>query len=117
MKTFFRWLVVVGIIFQFLSPSAYAAWKNIVADNGRKAAEYISLLKAGAEPDSIKRPFLRHVNTYEAKQQKKRFIKAMDEAEELARAGRHEQIMELEIDWRGSDEQSDGYMPRKKAAY
>ena len=117
MRTVFRWLVVVGIILQFLSPSAYAGWKNIVADNGRKAAEYISLLKAGAEPGSIERPFLRHVNTYEAKQQKKRFIKAMDEAEELARAGRHEQIMELEIDWQGSDGQTDGYTPRKKAAY
>jgi hypothetical protein len=117
MKTVFRWLVVVGIILQFSSLSAYAGWKNIVADNGRKAAEYISLLKAGAEPDSIKRPFLRHVNTYEAKQQKKRFIKAMDEAEELARAGRHEQIMELEIDWRGSEGQTDSDTPRKKAAY
>jgi hypothetical protein len=99
MKTVLRWLVVVGVILQFLTPSAYAGWKNIVGDNEKKAAEYISQLKAGAVPGSIERPSMRHTDKFQAKKQQRRFNQAMDEAEKLARAGRHEQITELEIGW------------------
>ena len=104
MKTVLRWLLPAVVVFQLASPSAYAGWKERVADNGRKAAEYISQLKAGAEPGGIQRPIMRHINTFEAKQQQKRFNAAMDEAEALARAGKHEQIQELDP---GSDDSSE----------
>jgi hypothetical protein len=116
MKTVLRWLVVVGIIFQFLPPSAYAGWKNIVADNEKRAAEYISLLKAGADPGSIERPSMRHADKFQAKKQQRRFYQAMDRAEELARAGRHEQITELEIGWENFYE-TESKPKRKRSGY
>jgi hypothetical protein len=99
MRTVFRWLILVGIVLQFLVPSAYAGWKNRVAANEQQAAEYISQLEAGAPPGSIERPILRHIDRYQAKQEKKRFDQAMDEAEALARAGRRDQIRALELEW------------------
>ncbi len=116
MKTVLRWLAVVGIILQFLTPSAYADWKNIVAVNEKKAAEYISLLKAGADPGSIERPNMRHTDKFQAKKQQRRFYQAMDEAEELARAGRHEQITELEVGWEGLYE-AEREPKRKRSGY
>ena len=70
-----------------------------MAANEQLAAEYITQLKAGAQPGSIERPILRHIDRYDAKQEKKRFNQAMDEAEALARAGRRDLIRELEVEW------------------
>jgi hypothetical protein len=100
MKTFFRWVLMVGIVFQFLSSPAYAWWKAKVAVNERMAAEYIARLKDGADPGSVERPAMRFISQYQAKQEQKKFIKAMDEAEEFARAGKHDQIQELESEYR-----------------
>ncbi len=92
MRTVFRWLITMVVVLHLLAPVAHAGWKSKVAGNERRATEYISLLKAGEEPGSIKRPFMRHINRYQAKQQQKRLNQAMDDAEALALAGRHDEI-------------------------
>ena len=113
MRTFFRWLVTIALVLHFLAPMAYAGWKNKVASNERRAAEYISLLKAGEEPGSIKRPIMRHISHYQAKQLQKKLIRAMDDAEALARAGKHYQIKELERITNSSHERTSTYTKRK----
>lgn len=109
MRTVFRWLMVVGIVLHFSSLSAHAWWKDLVVDNEKSAAEYISELKAGAEPGSIERPPLRHINRFEAKQEKRRLIEAMNEAENLARTGKRDQIKELEVKSSSSSEEKGSY--------
>jgi hypothetical protein len=64
------------------------------------AAEYISQLKAGADPGSIERPAMRFISQYQAKQEQTKFIKTMGEEEALARAGKHDQRQELESEYR-----------------
>lgn len=117
MTTILRWLVPMAIILLFSIPSASAGWKNRVADNEEKAAEYISQLKAGMEPGSIERPQMRHINTYKAKQRQTILNKAMDEAEELARSGKHDEIQELEEYEIDPAEQTGGYPRRSKSNY
>jgi hypothetical protein len=117
MKTVFRWLLLMTIVLPFVSTSAYAGWKDVLADNNRKTAEYINQLKDGADPAGLERPFLRHINVYEAKQQKRRFIEAMDEAERLARAGKHDQIKALAIDGSDAADQSGSERQRREAKY
>lgn len=117
MRSVFRWLVAIGIVLQFLTPSAYAGWKNRSTINAEMATEYISQLKAGAQPGSINRPTLRHINNYKAKQQRKMFIQAMDEAEALARAGKRDQIREFEFTRGNLVEQSGSSPQRSKSTY
>lgn len=96
MKDILRWLVFMGIVLQYIFSSAFAEASK--ADpNVRKAVEYISQLKAGANPDNLKRPQLRYLRGYNAKQLNKQLRKAMDDAEALARAGKQDEIKEIEV--------------------
>lgn len=107
-----RGLLMIGIVLQLLSVPAHAWWKAKVAINEKNAAEYIEKLKSGADPDSVRRPTMRFIEKIQAKNEQKRFFKAMDEAEALARAGKHEEIRELELkyqDLRTQEQKDSGY--------
>lgn len=117
MKKMFKILVVFGVIFQFLSSPVYANWKEKITNNQLKAKEYISQLKAGANPDSLTRPHLRRVDKYKVKQSNKEIKKAMDEAEALARAGKHDLIMEPEFAIQGISEERAKELQNKKGKY
>lgn len=93
------WLLAAGLVFQLSVLPAHAYWKDRVAINEKNAAEYIARLKAGADPDYVKRPAMRFGKEYQAKKEQKRFQQAMDEAEELSRAGRAREIKELELQY------------------
>lgn len=107
-----RWLLIIGMVLQSTSLPAHAWWKAKVAINEKNAAEYIEKLKSGADPNSVVRPTMRFIKKIQAKNEQKRFFKAMDEAEALARAGKHEEIKELELkyqDLKSQDREDDGY--------
>lgn len=108
-----RWLLAVSLVLQLLSLPAHAFWKDKVAINEKNAAEYIEKLKSGANPNHTRRPTMRFIKDYQAKQEQKRFHKAMDEAETLARAGRPEEIKELELKYQDREK----YRDRKDSGY
>jgi len=56
MRTALKWLMVMEIVFQFLSSSVYGGTRNIIIKNQLKAQEYITQIKAGADPNSLTRP-------------------------------------------------------------
>ena len=101
MARFFRVLLLIGMILQLSSLPAHAFWKHKVAVNERMAAEYIEKLQSGADPDEVERPAMRFIEKIQAKHEQDRFITAMDEAEELAREGNHDQIPDLEMNYQG----------------
>lgn len=105
MKKTIKLLIVMGIIFGFLSSPAYGGWKETVTNNQVKATEYINQLKTGADPNSLTRPNLRRKNHYKAKQSYREIGKAMDEAEALARAGKAKLIKEPEFVIKGVSEE------------
>ena len=112
MGRMFRWLLMIGIILQLSSLPAHAWWKAKVAINEKNAAEYIEKLKSGEDPNRVKRPTMRFIDKYQAKQEQKKFKKAMDEAEALARTGRPEEIKELELkyqDLKTQEREDSGY--------
>jgi len=94
MKMIVRWLVVMGIVLQLLAQVAYAGKAD---SNARQAADYISQLRAGANPNTLKRPQLRHLRGYSARQLNNHLTKAMDDAEALARAGKQDRIILIEV--------------------
>lgn len=94
-----RALLLIGIILQLSSLPAHAYWKHKVAVNEKNAAEYIEKLKSGEDPDRVRRPTMRFIEKYEAKQEQKRFLRAMDEAEKLAREGRPKLIPDLKLNY------------------
>lgn len=83
--------LLVLITALLLSLPAYA-WKNKIVNNQIKAADYIVKLKNGANPDKLQRPRIRRDEKAAAKAANQELHAAMDEAERLARAGRHDQI-------------------------
>lgn len=83
----------VFIVFCLSSP-LYAGWKEKVMSNQILASEYIQTLQAGADPAKVERPHLRRIDNYRAKQARAEIVKAMEDAEKLARAGNH-QLIEL----------------------
>ena len=108
-----RWLLAVGMVLQFLSLPAHAFWKDKVAINERNAAEYIDKLKSGANPNSVRRPTMRFIEDFPAKKEQKRFHKAMDEAEALARAGKPELIKDLELKYQDREK----FREKEKSVY
>jgi 1,2-phenylacetyl-CoA epoxidase catalytic subunit len=98
MTRFLCWLIAVGVAVQLFMPSAFAArWEIKSARNEMKVAEYINQLRDGVNPGSLDRPTLRFISNYQAKQRRKVLIQAMEEAETLARAGKHKQIQGLDL--------------------
>ena len=97
MKNYLRTLFIMAMLLPALSSPLYAGWRDQLAANERKAAEYISQLKNGRDPDSIQRPILQRINQAKSRQEKKRLTQAMDEAEVFAKEGRQNEIKELEI--------------------
>jgi hypothetical protein len=81
-------LLVLSVVF-VLNNSALAGWKEKIANNQIKVAEYIMQLKNGASPDNVPRPTLRREDKYKAKIANKELRQAMDEAEQLAREGKN----------------------------
>ncbi len=104
MNITFRWLMVAAIVFQLLASPVYGASKAIITRNQLKAIEYITQLKAGADPNSLTRPQLRRHNKWKVKQSRREINKAMDEAEALARAGKHHLIQKPEFVYKGLSE-------------
>jgi hypothetical protein len=94
MKSIICQFLAVIAMFLFLSSPLYAGWKEKVTSNQILASEYIQKLQAGADPAKVERPHLRRIDNYKAKQARSEIIKAMDNAEKLARAGKH-QLIEL----------------------
>ena len=80
-------LLVISVVLTLNNPAL--AWKNKIAANQVKVAEYITTLKNGANPNNVQRPTLRRENKYKAKAANKELKQAMDEAEQLAREGKH----------------------------
>ncbi len=87
MKRITTGLLVIGTALLLALP-AYA-WKNKIVTNQLKAAEYIVKLKNGANPDKLQRPRIRRDEKAKAKAANQELRAAMDEAERLARAGKH----------------------------
>ncbi len=83
-------LLLISLMLVMASPSF--AWKNKIVTNQFKAADYISQLQKGANPDKLKRPTIRRDEKASAKAANRELRDAMDEAEKLARTGKHELI-------------------------
>ena len=92
-----RGLLIIGTILLVSILPAHAYWKHKVAVNERMAEEYIEKLQAGADPKEVERPTMRFISHYQAMQEQDRLINAMDEAEALAKEGKHELIPEIEL--------------------
>ena len=71
---------------------AYGGWKEKIAGNQIRVAEYITKLQKGANPDRLERPKLRRDKKSGAKVANRELREAMDSAEKLARAGKHKKI-------------------------
>lgn len=90
MKSGVKIFVTLGLILLFLTP-AYA-WKSKIAKNQLRVAAYITELRKGGHPDKIERPKLRRDQKAKANAVNRELRAAMDEAEKLARAGKHKKI-------------------------
>jgi len=104
MRMSFRWFLLAGIVLLFLITPVYGGWKEVVTKNQIKATEYISQLKSGADPDSLTRPKLKRGNKAKSKKSHREILKAMDEAETLARSGKHDLIEKPEFFYKGVSE-------------
>jgi hypothetical protein len=88
MKTVIRWLLVAGILLQFLCSPLYAGYEGKITRNQIRAREYIAQLQNCADPNKLERPQLRRDKRTKMKRSVREINKAMDEAEALARAGK-----------------------------
>jgi hypothetical protein len=102
------------VIFFFLSSPLYAGWKEKVTSNQILASEYIQKLKSGADPARIERPHLRRIDNFRAKQARSEIIKAMEKAEKLARAGKHQLIEQPEFTFKPLSEEKYNELRDKK---
>lgn len=85
-------VLLIFAVLALLSSPAMAGWKEKVTRNQNNARAYIEQLMNGADPDSLERPHVRRDDKYQAKQANREIREAMDQAEKLAREGKHEQI-------------------------
>ena len=104
MKTYIRGSVIAGIFLLSLVYPTFANWKARVTQNQIKAAKYITQLKNGANPDTIKRPQLRRDKSWKAKQSQKEIAAAMTKAEKLARSGKQNLITQPIFKFNGLSE-------------
>jgi hypothetical protein len=104
MTTVSKWLIVAGIVLQFLCSPVYSGYQGKITRNQIRAKEYIGQLKAGANPNTLERPQLRRDKKTKMKRSRREIIGAMDEAEALARAGNHNLIKEPEFTINGAPE-------------
>jgi hypothetical protein len=108
MKKIITYLVVCLLSLCLVSP-AFGFWKEKITRNQVSVIKYVTKLQEGAEPQMVERPGLRRDNNYKVKQSVKELRAIMDEAEELAKAGKHEQIKDPVFSIRGmSDEGAEG---------
>ena len=103
-------LLVIAIVLIFGS-SVYGGWKNKVVINQVKAAEYITKLQNGANPNKLSRPSIRRGDNAKSKAANREIREEMDHAEKLARAGKQHLIEPPEFKDVVSDE---GYQQVKK---
>lgn len=75
------------------SALAMGGWKEKITGNQLKAKAYIEQLMNGADPDSLERPHIRYDQKYQAKVANREIRQAMDQAEQLAREGKQDQIV------------------------
>ncbi len=104
MKTSLKLLIIVGIIFQLLSSQVYGGVRERITKNQLRAKEYILQLKNGADPDKLKRPYLRRHNKWKVKKSRREIKRAMDRAEALARAGKRRFIRIPDYVYKGMSE-------------
>ena len=90
-RTAFLSLLIIPIVLLFGS-SVYGGWKNKVALNQVKAADYIFKLQKGVNPSKLTRPTLRRGDKAKAKAANREIREAMGQAEKLARAGKYRLI-------------------------
>ena len=91
-RTFLAVLVLIAVLL-WSNSLALAAWKVKVTSNQVKARAYIEHLMNGADPEELERPHIRYDEKFQAKRANREISQAMDQAEELARAGKHEEIV------------------------
>lgn len=104
MKTVFKWLMLAGIVLQFLCSPVYSGYLGKITQNQIRAKEYIAQLKAGADPNRLERPQLRRDKKTKMKRSRREIIAAMDESEALARGGKRNLIKEPEFTINGEPE-------------
>jgi len=85
-------LIIILALTLLSSLPSYAGWKDKIVENQTKAINYISALQAGEDPDKLERPILRRDKKTKVNLANREIRKAMDEAEKLARAGKHQLI-------------------------
>jgi len=105
MKTVIKWLMVAGILLQFLCSPVYSGYQGKITQNQIRAKEYIAQLQAGEDPDNLTRPQLRRDKKTKMKRSVREINKAMDEAEAFARAGKYYLIKEPEFTVNGIPEE------------
>ena len=87
-RTTYLSLLIIPLVLLFGS-SVYGGWKNKVALNQVKAAEYTMKLKQGVNPRELERPALRRGTNARANAANREVREAMDHAEKLAQAGKY----------------------------
>ena len=90
-RTAYLSLLIIPIVLLFGS-SVYGGWKNKVALNQVKAADYIFKLQKGVDPNKLTRPTLRRGTKAKANAANREIREAMDRAEKLARSGKYRLI-------------------------
>ena len=105
MKTVSKWLMVAGIVLQFLCSPVYGGYEAKITQNQIRAKEYIAQLQTCADPNTLTRPQLRRDKKTKMKRSVREINKAMDEAEALARAGECYLIKEPEFTVNGIPEE------------
>lgn len=102
-SVYLSWIIILVVL--FFGSSVYGGWKNKVAANQVKAAEYIIKLKNGANPATLKRPIIRRAEKARANSANRAIREAMEQAEKLARAGKTKLIKNPEFKALVSDEE------------
>ena len=105
MKKVIKWLMVTGILLQFLCSPLYGGYEGKITQNQIRAKEYIARLQACEDPNNLTRPQLRRDKKTKMKRSRREIIEAMDEAEALARDGKCHLIKEPQFTVNGIPEE------------
>lgn len=87
----YRIVLAFFLIISLVSP-VYAGWKDKITRNQIKAINYISKLKAGADPEKTPRPKIRRDEKARSAAATREVREAIDRAEHYARQGNYKRI-------------------------